>query len=111
VWDDFYSMRAVWKRSRCTPHLRARLAFVFISRLYRQMYASTGITTDSARRQKANRWARWLARPCRRLFQAKPMPELQLASRPSTGATVGVAGALRPSSLTVIQQRSRQGLD
>lgn len=78
VWDDFYSFKSVWKRSSCTPSLRARLAFIFISKLYRQMYASTGIATDSARRSKANRWARWLARPCRRLFMAQPMPELQV---------------------------------
>jgi radical SAM superfamily enzyme YgiQ (UPF0313 family) len=78
VWDNFYSFSSIWKRSRCTPSLRARLAFIFISKLYRQMYASTGIATDSARRSKANQWARWLARPCRRLFMAKPMPELQV---------------------------------
>jgi radical SAM superfamily enzyme YgiQ (UPF0313 family) len=78
VWDDFYSMSAVWKRSRCAVSLRARLAFIFISKLYRQMYASTGIATDSARRTKANNWARWLAKPCRRLFMAEPMPELQI---------------------------------
>ena len=77
VWDRFYSLPTIWKRSRCTPHLRARLAFVFISKLYRQMYASTGIATDSARRRHASRWARWLAKPCRRLFQAPPMPDLQ----------------------------------
>ena len=40
VWDRFYSFAAVWARSSCTPNLRARLAFVFISKLYRQMYAS-----------------------------------------------------------------------
>ncbi len=78
VWDRFYSFASVWKRSRCTPNLRARLAFVFISKLYRQMYASTGITTDSARRNRASAWARWLAVPCRKLFQAAPMPELQI---------------------------------
>src|SRR6202522_81663 len=78
VWDRFYSLGSVWKRSRCTPNLRARLAFVFISKLYRQMYASSGITTDSARRNRAGAWARWLAIPCRRLFQARPMPELQI---------------------------------
>src|SRR5947209_7964112 len=78
VWDDFYSFSSVWKRSRCTSSLKARLAFIFISKLYRQMYASTGIATDSARRNKANQWARWLARPCRRLFVAKPMPDLQM---------------------------------
>ena len=42
------------------------------------MYASTGIATDSARQKKANSWARWLAIPCRKLFQARPMPELQM---------------------------------
>ena len=78
VWDRFYSFASVWKRSRCTPNLRARFAFIFISKLYRQMYASTGIATDSARRNRASAWARWLAIPCRKLFQARPMPELQV---------------------------------
>jgi hypothetical protein len=76
VWDRFYSFGLIWKRAHCAKSLRARLAFVFISKLYRQMYASTGIATDSARRKRANRWASWLAIPCRALFQAKPMPEL-----------------------------------
>jgi radical SAM superfamily enzyme YgiQ (UPF0313 family) len=83
VWDKFYSFTSVWKRSRCTPNLRARLAFVFVSKLYRQMYASTGIATDSARRNRASAWARWLAVPCRKLFQAKPMPELQMPGKPT----------------------------
>ncbi|MBI4463467.1 MAG: B12-binding domain-containing radical SAM protein [Acidobacteria bacterium] len=78
VWDDFYSFSAIWKRSDCVKSWKARLAFIFISKLYRQMYANTGIATDSARRKTANRWARWLAKPCLRLFQAKPMPELTL---------------------------------
>ena len=85
VWGRFYSFASVWKRSRCTPNLRARLAFVFISKLYRQMYASTGISTDSARRNRASAWARWLAIPCRKLFQARPMPELQVP-QPKTEA-------------------------
>jgi radical SAM superfamily enzyme YgiQ (UPF0313 family) len=76
VWDSFYSFSAIWQRSRCAPKLRDRLAFIFISKLYRQMYAKTGIATDSARRQSANRWARWLASPCLRLFRAKPRPDL-----------------------------------
>jgi hypothetical protein len=41
------------------------------------MYANSGIATDSARRNRASLWARWLAIPCRKLFQARPMPELQ----------------------------------
>jgi radical SAM superfamily enzyme YgiQ (UPF0313 family) len=84
VWDAFYSFPAIWRRSACTPTLRARLAFVFISKLYRQMYASTGIATDSARRERATQWARRIARVTRRLFQAAPMPDLQLPrTRPS----------------------------
>lgn len=91
VWDQFYSWSAVWKRSTCTPNLRARLAFVFISKLYRQMYANTGISTDSARRNRATFWARMLAKPCLKLFQGKPMPELQapFVGRPRRLTDVG----------------------
>ncbi|HEU5020251.1 MAG TPA: radical SAM protein [Bryobacteraceae bacterium] len=85
VWDNFYSLPAIWKRSACTPNLRARLAFVFISKLYRQMYARTGIATDSARRERATLWARRIAKITRRLFQAEPMPDLQ-APRPHAAA-------------------------
>src|SRR6185312_13689183 len=60
VWDRFYRLGAIWKRSRCVRSFRARLAFLFVSKLYRQMYANTGISTDSARRQQATRWARLL---------------------------------------------------
>jgi radical SAM superfamily enzyme YgiQ (UPF0313 family) len=77
VWDRFYTLGAIWERSACTPTLRARIAFIFLSKLYRQMYAGTGISTDSARRKKSKKWARWTARQCKRLFQAKPLPELQ----------------------------------
>jgi len=33
---SFLQLLSSWERSRCTAHLRARLAFVFISKLYRQ---------------------------------------------------------------------------
>jgi len=79
VWDRFYSLRRIWARSRCTPTLRSRLAFVLLSKLYRQMYANTGIATDSARVSRANRWARIIARPCRRLFVARPWPASESA--------------------------------
>jgi radical SAM superfamily enzyme YgiQ (UPF0313 family) len=75
VWDRFYSWRSIWRRSRTSvTSLKARLAFVLISKIYRQMYANTGIATDSARVNRANRWARLIARPCRRLFVARPLP-------------------------------------
>ncbi|MCI0541564.1 MAG: radical SAM protein [Verrucomicrobiales bacterium] len=78
VWDRFYSLRSVWKRSRCVKALRSRLAFLFVSKLYRQMFANTGVATDSARESRAANWARWLAKPTRLLFQGAPMPELQV---------------------------------
>src|SRR5262249_40771694 len=49
VWDRFYSFRSIWRRSIAVRTLKARLAFVLISKIYRQMYANTGIATDSAR--------------------------------------------------------------
>jgi radical SAM superfamily enzyme YgiQ (UPF0313 family) len=81
VWDSFYSLGSVWKRSSCASSFKARLALIFISKLYRQMYANTGIATDSARRSRATTMARWLAKPCHRLFKAQPMPELQVPQR------------------------------
>jgi hypothetical protein len=90
VWDAFYSMGSIWKRSRCVSSIRARVAFLFVSKLYRQMYAGTGIATDSARQSRARFWARLLAKPCRRLFQAKPMPTLEVPvrSKPLTNVTM-----------------------
>ena len=76
AWDRFYSWKLVWRRSRVVESLRSRIAFVLISKMYRQMYAGTGIATDSARVQRSARWARWLGIACRRLFLGKPMPEL-----------------------------------
>lgn len=78
VWERFYSMGFIWKRSRFLKSLRGRLTFVLISKIYRQMYADTGIATDSARVARSTRWARWLAKPCRYLFSARPMPHLQV---------------------------------
>jgi radical SAM superfamily enzyme YgiQ (UPF0313 family) len=77
VWDRFYSFRGIWRRSSCVRSVRARIAFLLISKLYRQMYANTGIATDSARVARSARRARWLARFARRLFIAAPMPDLQ----------------------------------
>ena len=79
VWDRFYSLPRIWKRASAScVSIKGRLAFVLISKIYRQMYANTGIATDSARVSRSARWARLMARPCRRLFAGPPMPELQL---------------------------------
>ena len=96
VWDRFYDWPSIWQRSACTPTLRARVAFMFLSKLYRQMYAGTGISTDSARRKKSKTWARWTAKQCRKLFQAKPMPELR---SPAWDLVFNSADTRRPAFL------------
>lgn len=78
VWDKFYSLRAIWKRSGFIKSKKGRLTFLLISKIYRQMYADTGIATDSARTSWSARWARWLARPCQMLFAGRPLPKLQV---------------------------------
>jgi hypothetical protein len=92
VWNSFYSLPKIWRRSRCVSKLRSRLAFLLISKLYCHMYARTGIATDSARQSLAVKWARIIAKPCIRLFAAKPMKELQPAR--STQPVNSIAGAL-----------------
>jgi radical SAM superfamily enzyme YgiQ (UPF0313 family) len=78
AWDRFYSWRNIWDRSRVVESVRARIAFVLISKLYRQMYANTGIATDSARVRRSARWARWIGHACRGLFLGKPLPDLEM---------------------------------
>jgi radical SAM superfamily enzyme YgiQ (UPF0313 family) len=74
TWDRFYRVRAVWQRSAVLRSFRSRIAFTLISKLYRQMYANTGIATDSARLHRSALIARCLARPCRRLFVRDALP-------------------------------------
>jgi radical SAM superfamily enzyme YgiQ (UPF0313 family) len=96
VWDRFYSLRLVWQRASFLKSLRARLAFVLISKLYRQMYANTGIATDSARVQRSANRARVLARLARRLFVAKPMPDLMEPVREPSAAGKRIPVVLVP---------------
>jgi radical SAM superfamily enzyme YgiQ (UPF0313 family) len=78
AWDRFYSMGNVWERSSCVKSIKSRVAFVLLSKLYRQMYANTGIATDSARVGRSAKWARYIAKSARRLFVARPMPDLSV---------------------------------
>jgi radical SAM superfamily enzyme YgiQ (UPF0313 family) len=78
AWDRFYGLPLIWERSRVVKSIRYRLAFVLVSKLYRQMYANTGIATDSARVARSARWARIIGHLCRRLFIAAPMPDLAM---------------------------------
>jgi radical SAM superfamily enzyme YgiQ (UPF0313 family) len=88
VWDRFYSWKNIWKRSNCVESIKARIAFVLVSKLYRQMYANTGIATDSARINRSAHWARWIAKPLVRLFAAPPMPDLEVPGLMSESAQV-----------------------
>ena len=101
VWDNFYSMSSIWKRSRFIKSSRGRLAFVLISKIYRQMYADTGIATDSARVSWSGRWARWLAKPCRRLFAGHPMPDLAVPQFAGPAMTPVAASASISADSTV----------
>ncbi|MDP2318018.1 MAG: radical SAM protein [Acidobacteriota bacterium] len=78
VWDEFYRLPLVWQRAKCVKSLKSRLAFVMISKLYRQMYANTGISTDSARSDRARRMTRLIVRPLVKLMKGTPMPLLQV---------------------------------
>jgi radical SAM superfamily enzyme YgiQ (UPF0313 family) len=99
TWDRFYKLSSVWQRSTCVKSLKARLAFVLVSKLYRQMYANTGIATDSARVARSAKRARVLADLARRLFVAKPMPELV--------EPAGLAAVQRRVTPTVLHLTSR----
>ena len=102
VWDRFYDWGSVWGRSACVPTLRARIAFIGLSKLYRQMYAGTGISTDSARRKKAKTTARFIAAQTRKIFQAKPMPELTYPTwEPREGIVVQRPRAPQLTQLTM----------
>ncbi len=106
VWDSFYSFASIWKRSRFIKSSRGRLAFVLISKIYRQMYADTGIATDSARVTWSGRWARWMAKPCRYLFAGTPMPYLSLPPeqpRLANGQRCGISAS--PQVYPQINQR------
>ena len=78
VWDQFYSVKAIWQRSKVVTSIRNRILFLLMSKLYRQMYANTGLSTDSARVSRSTKWARLMAKPVQRLFAGDPMPNLKV---------------------------------
>ena len=49
VWDRFYSVGAIWRRSDCVPGLRGRLAFVPDFQVVSTDVREHGLATDSAR--------------------------------------------------------------
>src|SRR5262245_18000541 len=82
VWDRFYSYGRIWDRSDMLKSYKSRIAFLLISKLYRQMYANTGIATDSERIQRSAKRAQFLGKLARRFFIAEPMPNLTVPVSP-----------------------------
>ena len=79
VWDRFYALpQDLGALASASSRCKARLAFVLISKLYRQMYANTGIATDSARTARSVR-----DRPV--AGQAVPAAVRRQAHAPSAG--------------------------
>jgi radical SAM superfamily enzyme YgiQ (UPF0313 family) len=103
AWDRFYSWPNVWRRSGVVTSLRARLAFVLVSKMYRQMYAN-----DSARVIRSTRWAKWLGIACRRLFLGAPMPNLLVPEGIMPLAPSLAAGFISTASMRVSSTRDRQ---
>jgi radical SAM superfamily enzyme YgiQ (UPF0313 family) len=106
VWDDFYSLGRIWKRSRgAVSSTKGRLAFLLISKIYRQMYANTGIATDSARVNRSVQWVRLMAVPCRRLFAGRPLTEAELPSRPVMASASGMPSGPGGSTAAPVEWR------
>jgi hypothetical protein len=97
VWDEFYSLKRIWGRASAVKSIKGRLAFVLISKIYRQMYANTGIATDSARVNRSARWARWMAVPCRRLFASRPMPDLVVSRQTARSHLIVLQSDVEPN--------------
>ena len=45
VWDRFCPLAAIWQRSDSVRSIRSRIAFVLISKLYRQNRLAIGVVT------------------------------------------------------------------
>ena len=80
VWENFYSVRASWRRSNAVKSLRSRLIFVLASKAILHGFGKTGLSTDSARASRASHWAGLGFSLLQKLMAARPMPDLQVPS-------------------------------
>ena len=80
VWENFYSVRASWKRSNVVKSLKSRLIFVLASKAILHGFGKTGLSTDSARASRASQWAGLGFSLLQKLMKVKPMPDLQVPS-------------------------------
>ena len=85
VWNNFYSLRASWKRSGILKAYRNRLAFVVASKVMLQAFGNTGLSTDSARASRATRWGGIGFSLLQKMFAAAPMPDLEVPNNDKLG--------------------------
>jgi hypothetical protein len=78
VWNNFYSLRASWKRSDILKAFRNRVAFVVASKVMLHAFGNTGLSTDSARASRSTKWGGMGFSLLQKMFSAKPMPNLQV---------------------------------
>lgn len=85
AWEDFYSSRAIFKRSRSFGYkkLRDHLAYYAVNRGLFTRYRRHGLSQDSALRgNKRRRLARLLGKLTLRLLKAKPTREAMIELAP-----------------------------
>lgn len=85
VWNNFYGLRASWKRSGILKAYRNRLAFVIASKVMLQAFGNTGLSTDSARASRATRWGGIGFSLLQKMFAAAPMPDLEVPNNDEFG--------------------------
>ena len=90
VWNDFYSLKASWKRSNVVKALRNRFAFVVASKVMLHAFGNTGLSTDSARSSRATQLGGVGFSLLQKLFAAPPMPDLPVPLTPVAPGAVKV---------------------
>ena len=82
VWNNFYSLRASWRRSNILKAIRNRLIFVVASKVMLQAFGNTGLSTDSARSSRATKLGGIGFSLLQKMFSAAPMPDLEVPETP-----------------------------
>jgi len=78
VWNNFYSLRASWRRSGMLKSFRNRVVFVIASKVMLQAFGNTGLSTDSARASRATKLGGIGFSLLQKIFAATPMPDLKV---------------------------------
>jgi hypothetical protein len=86
VWNNFYSLKASWKRSDILKSFRNRVAFVVASKVMLNAFGNTGLSTDSARASRATKLGGIGFSLLQKMFAASPMPHLPVPVAPQPQA-------------------------